>query len=185
MYPSLKKNIANELSSLKVSKVLFFDEARFGTHSKRGYGWFARGTRPTVNVKVGYQNFYLYGSVDVSDGSNFSLILPWVNTECLNLYLLKLSEEYSNERVALIMDGAGWHKSKDLAVPENIKIVYLPPYSPELNPVERLWLHIKSNVLTNKLYEKISDLEGALCKFIQTIKDDEVKRLCTAHYLSS
>ena len=182
---SLKKNIASKLSELKVSKVLFFDEARFGTHSRRGYGWFARGTRPTVDTKIGYKNFYLYGAVDSSNGNHFSLIMPWVNTECMNIYLQQLSKEYSADQIGLIMDGAGWHKAKDLVVPENIKIVYLPPYSPELNPVERLWLYIKSKVLDNKLYEEISDLEDTLSEFIQNLQDNDVQRLCSANYLSS
>lgn len=165
--------------------MLFFDEARFGTHSRRGYGWFTRGTRPSVDIKIGYQNFYLYGAVDASNGNHFSLIMPWDDTECMNIYLQQLSKEYSADQIGLIMDGAGWHKSKDLVVPENIKIVYLPPYSPELNPVERLWLYIKSKLLNNKLYETISDLEDKLCEFIQNLQDNDVQRLCSASYLSS
>ena len=78
---SLKKNIANELASIKHTRVFFFDESRFGTHSKIGHGWFEKGPRPTIKVKLGFQNFYLYSSVDSNDGSNFSLILPNVDTD--------------------------------------------------------------------------------------------------------
>ena len=132
--------------------MLFFDESRFGTHSKIGCGWFKRNTRPTVKMKLGYKNFYLYSSVDTKDGSSFSLIMPSVNTKAMNVFLAELSQEYSSDKLALIMDGAGWHKSSDLKVPENIKIFFLPPYSPELNPVERLWLYIKQRILSNKIY---------------------------------
>jgi len=162
---------------------LFFDESRFGTHSKIGCGWFERNTRPTVKMKLGYKNFYLYSGVDTEDGSSFSLIMPSVNTKAMNVFLAELSKEYSSERIALIMDGAGWHKSNDLKVPENIKIFLLPPYSPELNPVERFWLYIKQRILSNKIYQTIDDLENALCEFINGISKEVIKSICTASYL--
>jgi transposase len=79
------------------------------------------------------------------------------------------------------MDGAGWHKSKELIAPEHIEIIYLPPYSPELNPLERLWLHIKSPVLRNKLYESLGELESALCQFVRSMKGDTVAQICRAN----
>jgi transposase len=109
--------------------------------------------------------------------------MPSVNTEGMNVFLAELSQEYLSDRVALIMDGAGWHKSADLKIPENIKIFFLPPYSPELNPVERLWLYIKKNILPNKIYKTIDDLETALCKFINQLSQELVKSICTASYL--
>jgi transposase len=163
---------------------LFFDESRFGTHSKIGCGWFEKNTRPAVKMKLGYKNFYLYSSVDAKDGSSFSLIMPLVNTEAMSVFLAELSKEYPSDRIALIMDGAGWHKSTDLKVPENIKIFFLPPYSPELNPVERLWLYIKKHTLSNKIYKTIDDLEDALCEFINQLSQEVVKNICTATYLS-
>lgn len=134
-------------------------------------------------MKLGYKNFYLYSSIDVKDGSDFSLIMPSVNTEGMNVFLAKLSQEYPSEKIALIMDGASWHKSTDLEVPGNIKIFFLPPYSPELNPVERLWLYIKKNILSNKIYKTIDDLESALCEFINRLSREVVKSICTASYL--
>ncbi len=80
------------------------------------------------------------------------------------------------------MDGGGWHKSKDLVVPGNITIKLLPPYCPELNPVERLWLHIKQHTIRNKIYKNISLLEDAVCDFIKNLKMDEIKRVCNYGY---
>lgn len=162
---------------------MFFDESRFGTHSKIGCGWFKKNTRPAVKMKLGYKNFYLYSGVDAKDGSSFSLVMPLVNTEAMSVFLAELSKEYPSDRIALIMDGAGWHKSTDLKVPENIKIFFLPPYSPELNPVERLWLYIKKHILSNKIYKTIDDLEDALCGFINQLSQEVVKNICTATYL--
>jgi len=132
---------------------------------------------------LGYQNFYLYSSVDIKDGSNFSLILSNVNTENMNIFLLHMSKEYKNDKMILIMDRAGWHKSKDLKIPDNITIVYLPAYAPELNPVERLWQYIKSKILKNILYETIEKLESVLCCFIKSLSNDTVKSICETQYM--
>jgi transposase len=179
----LKKNIASELTKIEHTRVFFFDESRFGTHSKIGHGWFETGKRSTVKIKLGYENFYLYSSVDIKDGDNFSLILSNVNTENMNIFLLHMSKEYKNDKMILIMDRAGWHKSKDLKIPDNITIVYLPPYAPELNPVERLWQYIKSKILKNILYETIEKLESVLCSFIKSLSNDTVKSICETQYM--
>jgi transposase len=76
----------------------------------------------------------------------FSLIMPNVNTVCMNVFLEQLAIEIKGKKIALIMDSAGWHKSKGLIVPKNICIIHLSPYLPELNPVERLWSYIKKYV---------------------------------------
>lgn len=120
--------------------VLFFDESRFRTKTKTGLGWFKKGSRTPVRVKLGFKNFYLYSSVNSADGSSFTLLLPSVNTDCINIFLEELSA-INQEDFILIMDGAGWHKSKNLIIPKNIQIILLillPPYCLELNPVERL-----------------------------------------------
>jgi transposase len=102
----------------------------------------------------------------------------------MNLYLQELSKQFADQRIALIMDQAGWHKSKELVIPDNICILYLPPYSPELNPVERLWLHIKQNILNNKIYDKIESLEDALCEFLCAMSKNVIKSVCNVNYLS-
>ncbi len=163
---------------------MFFDEARFGTHSRRAHGWFCKGTRPRVATKLGYKNFYLYGAVEHTTGKNFSLIIPNVDVTSMNIYLCELSKEFSDDNIALIMDQAGWHKSKELIIPTNIKIIYLPPYSPELNPVERLWLHIKQNILDNRIYDTVEELQDTLCEFIKALQDSVVQSICNVNYLS-
>lgn len=99
----------------------------------------------------------------------------------MNVYLKELSEEITKDFV-LIMDGAGWHKSKSLIVPKNIQIVLLPPYCPELNPVERLWRYIKDNMIKNRIFETLSELEMAVCKFVRNLSVDIVKSVCRVNY---
>ena len=107
-----------------------------------------------------------------------------LNTDCMNVYLKELSRKIK-EDVILIMDGAGWHKSKDLFVPKNIEIMLLPAYSPELNPVERLWRHIKDYVLKNRIYETLKELEDEVCDFTKQIKIETYQSICNANYLSN
>ena len=182
---NLKKNLSQIIKTNKDAELLFCDEARFGTRSKLGYGWFKKGTRTQVKVKLGYKNFYLYGAVSPFSGKNFSLLLPKANTECMRLFLAGLVEEFGDKKIILVMDRASWHHSKDLKIPTNIEIVYLPAYSPELNPIERLWLYIKHHTIRNRIYEDIDDLEDAICDFINNLSEVTTKSICRASYLFS
>ena len=90
-----KKNLIAKIESSENTKklVFFFDESRFGTHSKIRHCWFKKGSRSPVNVKLGFQNFYLYSSVNPRNGESFSLILLYANTVCLNVFLSEFSKE--------------------------------------------------------------------------------------------
>jgi transposase len=181
---SSKKNLDEIIKSNTNKALYFFDEARFGTHSKLGHGWFTRGERTSVKVKLGFQNFYVYSAVETSSGQDFSLLLPEVNTNVMNEFLRQFSEHLGSREAIVVMDGAGWHKSKNLVVPQNLTIVCLPAYSPELNPVEKLWQHIKSHIIKNKIYDSLKELETAVCDFIQKLKPSAVRRTCSSNHYS-
>jgi transposase len=132
-------------------------------------------------VKLGFQNFYVYGAVEPSSGEVFSLTLPKVNTEAMNLFLHQMSGCYKDDEILILMDGAGWHKSGNLVIPDNISILYLPPYSPELSPAERLWQHIKSNTIRNKVYDSLDRLEDVVCEFIKNIAHTTVAQICSVN----
>ena len=152
---SLKKNLEKKIEENPKKELYFFDESRFGTHSKIGHGWFPKAIRTSVSVKLGFENFYVYSAVSPKTGKDCSLLMPYVNSTCMNVFLDHMEKELDGEEILLVMDGAGWHKSKGLKIPKNIEIIYLPPYSPELNLVERLWSHIKDNVLKNRIYDNL------------------------------
>lgn len=154
------------------------DEARFGTHSKLGHGWFPTGIRSRVNVKLGFENFYIYGAIEPTSGEVFTLLLPSTNTEMMSIFLEKFAQKYPQEEIILVMDGASWHKSKKLHIPKNIKIIFLPPYCPELNPVERVWLYLKKAVLRNKIYRSLDHLKDATCAFINSMSSLTIMTLC-------
>lgn len=182
---SLKKNLTEKIKANPESEVFFFDEARFGTHSKIGHGWFKKGSRTTASIKIAYKNFYLYGAVNPKSGERFELILPTVNTKCMNIFFEEMAQVMSDKEIIFIMDGAGGHKSNELKIPSNFQIIFLPPYSPELNPVERLWLHIKQNTIRNNIYHKLSALEDHVCEFINRLTLTEVASICNVSYMSN
>lgn len=134
-------------------------------------------------MKQSYTNFYIYSAVAPKTGEQFSLLLPFVNTEMMQLYLDEFSQSLEEKSAVLIMDQAGWHKAKDLVVPANIEIWFLPPYSPELNPIERLWKYIKHDVLHNRIYESLKQLEKAVIAYFDTLSDARLKTLCACSYI--
>ena len=179
---SLKKNLEKKIEENPKKELYFFDESRFGTHSKIGHGWFPKAIRTSVSVKLGFENFYVYSAVSPKTGKDCSLLMPYVNSTCMNIFLEHMEQELGGEEILLVMDGAGWHKSKGLKIPKNIEIIYLPPYSPELNPVERLWLYIKQHTIKNKIYKTISLLEDSICDFMKNLKIEQIKQICNYDY---
>ena len=157
---------------------MFFDESRFGTKSKTGLAWFKKGSRTQIKVKLGFKNFYLYSAVNPSTGLEFTLVMPNVDTDCMNVFLKELSSMVNDKKVVIVMDGAGWHKSEGLQIPSNIRIELLPPYCPELNPVERFWKYIKDNVIKNRVFETLEELEIAVCDFIRSLTTEVVRSIC-------
>ena len=181
-HEDFKKNLS-EVAKDCLAGLYFFYEARHGTHSKLGHGWLKKGVRTQVKVKLGFENFYVYSAVSPISGEDFTLTAPKVNTDFMNVFLAEMSKHLGEKHAIIVMDCAGWHRSRTLIVPNNIQIMYLPPYSLELNPVERLWQHTKSNIIKNRIYKAIADLEDTVWAFICNFKKDVIKAICSASYL--
>jgi putative transposase len=105
---------------------MFQDEAGFGRINKPKYCWCMKGIRPTVPCHHIREFRYTYGAVEPQTGESFFLILPYCNTDCMNVFLQELSAAYSNDFILMIADGAAWHKSKGLQIPPNIELFPLP-----------------------------------------------------------
>ena len=140
------------------------DETRVGQQGSLTRIWTKRGTRPR---KVRQQQFiatYIYGAACHNTGESFALILPYTNTEAMNMFLEELSLNIQcNRHVALLIDNAGWHTAKKLTVPSNITLIPLPPYAPELNAMEQVWEWIKNHFLSNQYYDVYKDIVIMAC----------------------
>ena len=177
----LKKNLPDKIK--KDEEVWFFDESRFGTHSKIGHGWFKTGIRTPVKIKLGYKNFYLYSAINPKTGKEFTLLLPNVNINCMNIFLKKLIKKSKGQKIVIVMDGAGWHRSDKLIISKNIRIIILPPYSPELNPAEKLWQYIKDHTIKNRVYKTLKELEDVVCKFVKALTAEIIRSVCGVSYV--
>lgn len=128
---------------------------------------------------MGFKYFYVYSAVS-PNGDNFNLIIDGVNKEYMQIFLDEFAKTLKKP-VIFVMDNAGWHNG--LAIPQNIKIMRLPPYSPELNPVERLWRYLKDNTLKNKVYDTLDELELAVSSFITSVPLNVMASICSCNYI--
>jgi len=133
----IRKKVEVNQKNKKI-RIMFCDEARFGLIDCKCKCWAPKGVRPEIFTKLTRQYTYAYAAVSPQDGEMVSLVLPYANTEAMTLFLSEVSARFKDDYIALFMDQAGWHKSKELAIPENIGIEFLPPYSPQLNPAEHV-----------------------------------------------
>lgn len=140
--------------------------------------------KDTAESQNGRENFYLYSAVNPRNGESSSILAPYTNTQWMNLFLKQMSKDLTNQEAFVVMDCASWHKSKDLRIPKNVTIIYLPLYSPELNPIERLWQYLKNNLMKNRMCHSIKLLEDALYEFILKITKDSIKTTCSVNYLT-
>ena len=101
----------------------------------------------------------------------------------MNLYLKQMSNAYESDEIVIIMDQAGWHKSKELIVPDNIEIIHLPPYSPELNPIERLWKFLKVHYIHNRVFDSLKQMMEKMVYVFEHLNDEVVASLCSCRYL--
>lgn len=129
---------------------------------------------------------YWFGATCPETGETAGLILPEANTDMMNLLLKELTHRVGATRPGVvILDQAGWHPSKRLRVPENLTLVFLPPYSPELNPVERVWAYLRSHYLANRVYENYQEIVDAVCEAWNECCPhlERVKSVCRVSYL--
>ena len=168
-------------------RVMFQDEARFGRINAPRACWAPRPLRPAVAAQAVRQYTYLYGAISPKDGLGAYLILPDMDTHCLQIFLDAVAARFRDEYIVMVFDGAPNHRSKTLKVPGNIKLVFLPPYSPELNPKENLWDEIREKIFRNFALKSMKIVEQKLCDAVLYIqKNPELVRSITAFgYISS
>ena len=179
--PEFVKQTRTQRPESRIS-LWFMDEARLGLQPILGRRWSLRGQRPVVKVQPRYQWQYVFSGVNVETGHTHSLILPTVNLEMMQLWINEFSANLSQDEIRiLVMDGAGWHSKGGVKWPDGILPVWLPPYSPELNPAERLWSLMRKQ-LANHCFEDIADLTEHIITAINGWIDNPQKLVSTVCY---
>lgn len=161
-------------------RVLFMDEARFGRMNRPVACWAPHKVRPVIGCQIVRQFTYAYTAVSPIDGQTCSLILPTMHTSCFQLFLDALAARFPGELLALITDGAGSHITNELHVPDNVRLIRLPPYSPELNPVEQIWALIRRHWFANKVMDSMKTVESTLTSALTWLTEtpDTLQTLC-------
>jgi transposase len=163
------------VSSQQNKKVVVFyqDEGRFGRISNEVACWVDKNDIPSIPKQMVREYVYAFSALSPQTGDCFSIIFPHCNTEAMSVFLDELSRQYHEYRIIMILDKAGWHRSIDLQIPENIKLLHLCPYSPELNPVELLWRQVRAKYFNNLIFDSMDEVCNQLEIALKNMHNDK------------
>lgn len=154
-------------------EIWFQDEARIGQKNGVVRQWARRGTRPRQPADQRYENAYLFGAICPARGVGAALTLPFIGTEAMQMHLDEISAMVAKgAHAVLLLDRAGWHTTGNLTIPKNVTLIFLPSKSPELNPVEQIWQYLRSNWLSNRVFETYADIVDAACDAWHKLTDE-------------
>jgi DDE superfamily endonuclease len=156
-------------------RLMFQDEGRFGLLGTPRRCWAPLGTRPIVGARLQRKYLYAFSAVSPHDGVMDSLVLPWVNAQTMSMFLQEVAQRHADEFIVMVMDQAGWHIAGELVLPPNMRVIYLPPYSPELNPAEHLWEALREDCFANHVFTDLNAVERALTAGIVALESDPVR----------
>ena len=168
-FETLSKRFKEEGTYNKV-RLMYQDEAGFGRISKMSSCWAPQGIRPSIPSHYMREYRYCYGAVDAQTGDSFFLIAGGCNTEWTNEFLRQVSQAYPDDYMLLVMDNAIWHKSSTLEIPSNIELSFIPPYTPEMNPIEQVWKEIRKRGFKNKAFQTLEAVIDKLQEVIQGLE---------------
>jgi transposase len=188
LFPDRVKELEQKYPNEQID-IWFFDEHRVGLKPIIRKVWAKIGSRPIAIGNHRYEWLYVYAFVKPKTGETLWYLIPRVNTKWLNLVFENFERDRRKEgvrsRALIVEDNAGWHRSKKVNTPEAIDIEYLPAYSPELQPAERLWCLV-DEPLVNQYFETIDEIEAVLVERCNVLMNmtDEVRKLTYYHWLS-
>jgi len=189
---SFKEIVAEPIAAIAADhpaeqvRVYFEDEARSGTRGTIARVWSPKGSRPRAVRQDGREWLYVLMAVCAATGAASAPIMPELNTAVVHRFLERFSGELpAGVDAVLIRDGAGFHTGKDLIVPGDVSLIRLPPYSPELNPVEDLRHYLRSHHWSNREYEGYEGLKEEAVRSLRLVCGDteRLKTICNADYV--
>ena len=159
----------------------FQDEMRVGQKGRLCHRWWSRGRRPTGRQDQRFQWTYVFGAARPDGEAAFGLVLPEVGTRAMQIFLDAFADTIpENEHAVMVLDRAGWHGDKALRIPPNVTLVPLPPYSPQLNPMERVWLWLRERFLSLRVFPDFDAIVDACRHAWNAFADDpdRIQSLC-------
>lgn len=165
---ALQKKCGGQLSDAQVETVVACDEGRFGLKTWLRRRWALLGERPPWVVQDAYEWVWLYVAVEPSSGKLICWLFPSVDSACLTAFLHAVRAEFREERVGVVLDNAPSHRSQQVIWPEGCVSLPLPPYSPELNPAEQVFRHLRKQ-LANQVFVDLEALQAALTHALEEL----------------
>ena len=166
------QEVARQAERGRRVRLMFQDEGRFGLLGKPRRCWAPIGVRPVVGARLVRKFSYAFAAVSPHDGVMDSLILPWVNAQTMSLFLCTVALRHPDEFIVMVMDQAGWHIARDLEVPQNMRLVLLPPWSPEINPAEHIWDALREDCVGNTVFANLDAADKALSAGLLSLELD-------------
>jgi len=158
-------------------EIWFQDEARVGQKGTHAYIWAPIGSRPLMLGDNRHDSAYIFGAICPDRAVGAAIIMPEVNAEAMGHHLKAIAAHVAGAHAVLICDGAGWHQTGGrLRVPDNITLLPLPPYSPELNPMENVWHYLRENILCSRVWDTYDDIVEA-CSIAWRFLTDDPQRI--------
>ncbi|MFM7457547.1 MAG: IS630 family transposase [bacterium] len=171
-----------EGKSFSDTEIWFQDESRVGQQNTITRTWAEKVTRPRIVRQRQFTSTYIFGAACPAEEKAVAMILPECNSYTFQLHLEEISKSVSTGKQAvLIVDQAAWHTSSRLKIPANITLLPLPPYSPELNLMEQVWLFLKQRFLANRVFDNYEDILEACCSAWNSFvkMPNKIKQLCS------
>jgi hypothetical protein len=171
----VRREVARQAELGRRVRLMFQDEGRFGLLGAPRRCWAPHGLRPVVGARLQRRYLYAFTAVSPHDGVLDSLVLPWVSAQTMSMFLGEVAQRHAEEFIVMVMDRAGWHIAGELLVPSNMRLVLLPPYSPELNPAEHLWEALREERFANTVFADLDVIETVLTDGLRDLESDPLK----------
>jgi len=164
---------------------MFQDEAGFGRISTPKRCWAPKGIRPIVPRHHIREFRYAYGAIEPYTGDSFFLVLPYANTDCMDVFLSELSKAFPDDLLFLGLDRASWHTTNKLTIPDNIVFFYLPPSTPEMNPIEQIWKELRTRGFKNEAFSSLNKVIDRLCETIVSLTNETIRNISGRNWIMS
>lgn len=168
-------------TSTKV-RMFFHDETRLGLIPVQRRRITLRGVKHVGKIQHKFESYYLYGAVEPLNGESFFLELPYLNSDNFQVFLNEFFKEYSSGLNIMVLDNGSFYKAKELRIPQNVIFLFLPAYSPELNPIERLWEDIKGQIAF-EIYMSLETLKNRIAEIIKNYTNQMIRSLTSYPYV--
>jgi putative transposase len=166
-------------------RLMFTDESLFGRITSVKACWCKKGVRPTVSSLKVREYVYAYGAVDPIWGDSAFIVAGGCNTAWTNEFLNVLSTAFPNDYILLCADNAAWHKSEQLVIPHNIEFFFIPPCTPEMNPIEQIWEEFKEKHFDNRFFSTLEKVTDKLCDVMINLPRKTVQSITRREWILS